>query len=291
MPFQVAYLDTKTFNITLIHLLMIHNDMTHEASIIETPICRKKKRPYAFQQQGNASSHTSLQLQTFRFQQQLRKFLTTPIDLKLNENISHFISIRFSDSMRPISASIHKIFLEAPADIIETLALYIQKKGQDASLTDRLRNYISAAPIAFQRTSKVLQEQARGKKYNLIYFLNDLNQRFFKTPVEASIIWFQSPKRNRPLRNCSLGLYFDELKLIKINSGLDSSLVPEYVVSLVVYHEMLHAIYPPKVYPSGKKIIHTPEFREAERRHPHFQEAEAWLDENRDLFFQSLRIR
>ena len=270
---------------------MINNDTTHEASIIEARTCKKKKRPYAFHQQATTPSHASLQLQTFRFQQQLRKFLSTPIDLKLNENISHFISIRFSESMKPISASIHKIFLEAPTDIIETLALYIQKKGQDTSLTERLRNYISAAPIAFQYSSKDLQKQAQGEKYNLTCFLDDLNQRFFKTPVEASIIWFQSPKRNRPLRNCSLGLYFDELKLIKINSGLDSSLVPESVVSLVVYHEMLHAIYPPKVYPSGRKIIHTTEFRQAERLHPHFQEADAWLDENRDLFFQSLRIR
>ncbi len=267
-----------------------------------THSCRAVTHPYTIQQEKKldpqpilcpAIEKHSAHLEVFKFQQALRKYLPLPIDLKLNENSSHFVSIRFSSTMRPISASIHKVFVDAPSHIIETLARYIQKKGRDPSLTRILREYISAASLLNKHPSLSKRKNydathAQGTTYNLLHIAESLNSQFFTPPVQAQIIWFHNPKRQRPITRCALGLYFDELNLIKINAKLDNPHVPKYVVSLVVYHEMLHAIHPPKVFPSGKRIIHTPEFRAAERLHPNFLDAEQWLDQNRNRFFHSL---
>ncbi len=230
-----------------------------------------------------------------QFQQTLSKFLPTPIDVKLNANRSHFISVRFNRSMKPISASIHNFFLQAPQDIIETLALYIRNKGKGQLLINRLRDYISDMfrihGIENSGKRPVYKEsEGIGKRHNLHTIVKELNSQLFTDPVNPSIIWFTAPKRDHPIVRCSLGLYFDELNLIKINSKLDNAAIPDFVVSTVVYHEMLHMIYAPKCFPSGRRIIHTKEFKDAERKHPRFLDAEDWLNQNRNSFFHTLSL-
>ncbi len=233
------------------------------------------------------SLHSSSIEQTFQLQVQLNKLLEHPIAIRLNSNSSSFVSVRFGETRKPVSASIHKFFLKAPESVMNALADFISEGGRDRSSADVLKKFIQ--DMSDQNQDPIpLNCVMKGKAHDLQLYFDRLNQLFFNGSHPSSITWFKSRKGARAKRRCFLGIYIDELFLIKINSLLDDEIVPDYVVESVVYHEMLHAIYPPKVYPSGRRIIHTPEFKEAETKYPKLLDAENWLNNNRSRFFRNL---
>jgi len=73
-----------------------------------------------------------------------------------------------------------------------------------------------------------------------------------------------------------MGVYFHDQKVIRIHPALDDARVPRYFVEMVVFHEMLHQIHPPAVDAVGRRIVHGPDFRAAERRFPGYLRARAW---------------
>ena len=61
-----------------------------------------------------------------------------------------------------------------------------------------------------------------------------------------------------------------------INCGLDRRDVPAYVLDFVMYHELLHKALGVKT--SGSRhLSHTKEFRELEKAHPNFEQAQAFI--------------
>ncbi|MEO6334102.1 MAG: M48 family peptidase, partial [Pyrinomonadaceae bacterium] len=64
---------------------------------------------------------------------------------------------------------------------------------------------------------------------------------------------------------------------IVVSKSLDASDVPRWVVEYIVFHEMLH-IKHPTVHHNGRRYNHTPAFRHDERKFPHFQAAEDWIE-------------
>lgn len=73
-----------------------------------------------------------------------------------------------------------------------------------------------------------------------------------------------------------LGFYFEPLDILAANRALDSEKVPRYVLEFVVYHELLHGVLGAKG-PPTRRVHHTKEFRELERRFSVYEDAEAWL--------------
>ncbi|MCB1076167.1 MAG: hypothetical protein KDK59_11665, partial [Simkania sp.] len=80
-------------------------------------------------------------------------------------------------------------------------------------------------------------------------------------------------------------LYHHLLKLVKVHRVLDSAETPEYVVSFVLYHEMLHSVCSSAVGKRGRRKIHTKEFREKEKLFHQYREAAEWIHKNRERFF------
>lgn len=72
------------------------------------------------------------------------------------------------------------------------------------------------------------------------------------------------------------GQYHPVHDTVVISSALDQAHVPEYVVDYVMYHELLHKVLGGR-FDGDRHRVHTPDFREAERRFPRYAEAEAWL--------------
>ncbi len=60
---------------------------------------------------------------------------------------------------------------------------------------------------------------------------------------------------------------------------LDNPQIPQIVVELVLYHELLHKHHGLK-WINGKCMAHTPEFRRNERKFKYYQEAQQWLDQS-----------
>jgi hypothetical protein len=117
-----------------------------------------------------------------------------------------------------------------------------------------------------QRGSKRLLP-ARGKCHNLEEIFHRLNQRLFRGQVQVpSLGW--SLKRSRTV----LGHYDSGHRTIIVSRVLDSPLVPRYLVEYLVYHEMLHIMYP--IERQGhRRVLHSREFREAEKRFPKYEQA------------------
>ena len=66
-----------------------------------------------------------------------------------------------------------------------------------------------------------------------------------------------------------LGHYDPAHEAIVLSRRLDNPLVPEYVVRYVLYHEMLHVqLGEDTPDTSGRRRIHGPRFRLAEKRYP-----------------------
>jgi SprT-like family len=107
----------------------------------------------------------------------------------------------------------------------------------------------------------------QGRSYDLGEIFADLNRRFFDSRLrDLRLGW--TPRRSRTI----LGHYDSAHRTISISRWLDSPRVPLYLVEYLVYHEMLHARYP--VARQGhRRVMHSAEFRAAERQFPKFDEA------------------
>lgn len=91
-------------------------------------------------------------------------------------------------------------------------------------------------------------------------------------PNPPRLSWSKTASRSR------FGHQDEAHDCIVLSRILDDSKVPEFVLDFVVYHELLHIAIPPRRGSGTKMIMHSREFRAAERRFPQWREAEKWLD-------------
>jgi Protein of unknown function DUF45 len=117
-----------------------------------------------------------------------------------------------------------------------------------------------------QRGAKVIHPPS-GFFFNLQEIFDDLNGRFFKGEIRVQLLGW-SAVRSRTV----LGHYDSAHSSITISRWLDSPRTPRYLVQYVVFHEMLHVVYP--VGRNGhRRVVHSPEFRAAEKGFPQYEQA------------------
>lgn len=125
----------------------------------------------------------------------------------------------------------------------------------------------------------------QGQLYDLKAIYDSLNAQYFEGRLALDITWFGSADRSAR-RYRRLGLYCFQEKLIKIHRLLDGDQFPSYFISWVVYHEMLHCVYPPIKTRRGRYSIHHRDFKKKEMEFADYSIAKQWEKENRRLFFQ-----
>lgn len=108
---------------------------------------------------------------------------------------------------------------------------------------------------------------AQGEHYDLEKILENLNRRYFHGELRGVRIGW-SLHRSRTV----LGHYDAAHRTITLSRRLDSPRVPRFLVEFLAYHEMLHARFPVERR-RGRRVVHTREFREAERKFPRYEEA------------------
>jgi len=117
-----------------------------------------------------------------------------------------------------------------------------------------------------QRGAKVIRPPW-GFFFNLREIFDDLNRRFFQGKIRVQLLGW-SAVRSRTV----LGHYDSAHSSITISRWLDSARTPRYLVEYVVFHEMLHVVHP--VGRNGhRRVVHSAEFRAAERRFPQYEQA------------------
>ncbi len=111
----------------------------------------------------------------------------------------------------------------------------------------------------------------RGEHFDLEEIFLSLNRRFFNGELPPCRLGWS-------LRAAEtvLGRYDPAHRAIIISRKLDAASVPRYVVEYLVFHEMLHARFPLQ-HRGGRRVIHSREFRVAEKAFPHYHQARGRL--------------
>lgn len=205
------------------------------------------------------------------------------IQLTLTENTSTMVSFRRQDGL--VRLRVHRIFLEAPVEVVRAIAQYVGgRRGASNAIDAFVRENLACIQRARKERHR-LGLRAKGIFHDLEEVFDDLNRKFFGSKIDARIGWGRGgPRRRR--RSIRMGVYLDESRVIRIHPALDRPEVPLYFVRFVVFHEMLHQAYPPRIV-CGRRLTHTPEFRAAERAYPDYERAIEWERKNIDYLLQA----
>jgi hypothetical protein len=204
--------------------------------------------------------------------------IKSPI-MSMSARFHPFAGLRSTITLRngTVKARVSDVLAEASPLVLEALAeilltrIFRRRPSREArecylayTFRPEIRHRIDAARR--ERSSKRLLP-ARGRHHDLEEIFHGLNQRFFHGQISLSRLGW-SRQNSRQI----LGHYDSGHRTIIISRKLDSPAVPRYLVEYVVYHEMLHIRFP--VERRGhRRVVHSREFREAEKKFPQYESA------------------
>ena len=204
------------------------------------------------------------------------------LHVKINDNRQTMLSVQWEPNQTKVS--LHRMFLTAPQNIMQALACYIKREHK--AISPDIKAFIEARRLELDYSHIIDRDtlDTKGSAFDLMKIYRKLNKTYFKNSLDLGITWFGSSFiRNRS--RCSLGLYYDTLKLIKIHRLLDNPLVPYFVIEFVVFHEMLHAVCPAYIDERGIHRAHGAEFKKHEESFYCYKEATDWIRKHQMNFF------
>ncbi len=183
--------------------------------------------------------------------------------------------IRLEDGR--LSVRISDLLAGAPAPVLEALAHILlrklYRKAIPRAYTHRYRLYLNRRDV---RRQAHLVKQIRGRKsisgphgatWDLSEVFDRLNRQFFDGLLASPQLgWSRAASRSM------LGHFDPSHNAIVVSRIFDRPGTPLLALEYVMYHEMLHLRYPAD-HRGARRRVHTKEFKEAERKFPHFKEA------------------
>jgi hypothetical protein len=216
-------------------------------------------------------------------QEELEGIAGKRLRVKINDNRSTMLSVKWEPDCTKVS--LHRMFLQAPQNIMEELACYLRQEGELISPSVKAFIEENLKKIDYSHTINKEKLYQQGNVYNLKKIYDEINQEYFQDELNLLITWFGNPNhRNRS--RVTFGLYHDPLKLIKIHRILDTPSFPHYFISYVIYHEMLHYVCPAYVDEKGLSRVHSKEFKEKEVQFRHYNLAQSWIKEHQANLFE-----
>ena len=207
----------------------------------------------------------------------LLRLVKRPIRLTITDNVHSMIHIRSSN--KGYKVRLHHMFIEADQEVLRSLALFI--KGRNKKVPRLLRDFVASNHDKIRKTpAKPRKTVVRhnGRYFNLKKLFDQVNQKYFANRIDCHISW-GARRLVRKQNSIKLASYSDRTKIIRINPVLDRSYVPEYVVTGIIYHEMLHH-YLGVESRNGRKMAHTKRFRQLEKRFRHYVDLQDWKERN-----------
>ena len=202
------------------------------------------------------------------------------VRLVFTENATTMVSYRWK-AAGEVHLRLHRMFVEATTAVHDAIAAFV--RGNRGAASRPMDEFIRSNRHLIRRRERRLDEarlrSPAGDVYDLKAMRDRMNRRFFGGHVTARITWGRQPPRRRR-RHIGFGAYYRDLDLIRVNPLLDQRWVPKFFVEYIVYHEMCHAYLAFDLF--GRDGVHTPRFRELEKRFPKFDEALAWERANLD---------
>jgi hypothetical protein len=187
--------------------------------------------------------------------------------IRLREDTAH---VRLSDVLQQAP----RIVLEAAAAILLG-RLYRRRPPEELLEMYRRFSYAHSTRRRLltlrQRRARRLEYRPAGVHHDLAPLFDRLNRRYFDSALPRPRLgWSARAWRTQ------LGCFDPALDQIVINRQLDRHTVPEYVVTYVLYHEMLHQKHPMR-FARCRRESHSAEFRSEEKRFADYARAMKFL--------------
>lgn len=166
-------------------------------------------------------------------------------------------------------------------------AYYLQKR----KLEKAVWQYLEEQGVAFRQKRVInpdtFTHNTKGTVYDLKELFDSVNQHYFKGKIQSFIRWGSYASKT------SYQSYFNDQhggkqNLITIAGAYNHPKLPEFAITGLIFHEMLHIVYP-RYKKNGRNVIHGPEFKKAERMYPFRDKWYRWERENMYKIIRSLR--
>ena len=178
--------------------------------------------------------------------------------------------VRLSDVMRT-----------APLDVVEAAAAILlaklYRRRAPKLMVDVYREFsydpsTRSQLLALRRTrARKIEHRPEGSHHDLNAMFDELNQNYFAAALaKPGLSW------SRRSWTAQLGCFDPALNQIVINRKLDQPHVPKYVVTYVMYHEMLHVKHPMR-FVRCRRESHSRQFRAEEKLFADYARADAFL--------------
>ncbi len=208
--------------------------------------------------------------------------LRLPVRLSVTDNRSTMVSFRRSTHV--LQLRLHHMFLDAPEVVVRAVADYAGRGNRVAGgvLDDYIRG--QQPRIRQERHAAEADLDPLGRYFDLRQLFTQLNHTYFQDGIQARIGWGRMPPRRRR-KSIRLGVYDHQTREIRIHPALDRVEVPTFFVEFIVFHEMLHQLFPSSN-GTGRRVHHPRAFREREKAFPLYAAALRWERENLNLLLR-----
>lgn len=187
---------------------------------------------------------------------------------------------------------LHKLFAEAPPEVHGALASWVRSGRRAPRACAALDAYIAEILRRVPPTAARRALVPRGAHHDLDGMARELlatelaaefappgerapGSSSQNAPTRPHIGWGRrSPSRTR--RSLRLGSYDADGHIVRIHPVLDQPAVPDWFVRYVVFHELLHVVFPVQRGADDRWIHHGRAFRRRERAYPDHRRALAW---------------
>jgi len=183
---------------------------------------------------------------------------------------------RFAPMPGGLLLTAQQAFIEAPFGVLSALVRlglpYTHKRKLRLLVNAHVEGLDFQARLsALERFRRPPEGAARGAWVDLEESFHRVNRDYFNGALPAPhLAW------SRRVRRQEFGRYDAPGDTVWLNPILDDAQLPPFVIDFVVYHELLHKALGIRVR-AGRRQVHSPAFRKAERRFARFAEAEARL--------------
>ncbi len=186
---------------------------------------------------------------------------------------------------------IQHAFRAADDKTLMALADFVQKP--DASSQAILKRFVQsrselicffAEKMDLARFGPVPEKLLKGREPRVQAHHKNLEKALAKVAADygldakgIGILWSQGREIAGPRRtSIRFGSFNSKSLTIRIHPLLDSPEVPDFFIEFIVYHELLHAIFPPTKKTGERRSIHTGQFKQRERLFARYDEAVAF---------------
>jgi hypothetical protein len=197
-------------------------------------------------------------------------------------------------SARAIEVRMHSMFAAAPPDTRRVVATWIRSGRRAPRACEELDRWI----LAGLEELPPPESRARSvKPIGMHHDLDVLRAGILTSELAADfpdkdrwplVTWGRrTPSRTR--HSLRLGSFDADDGIARLHPVLDQVAVPRWFVRYVLFHELLHAVLPPRRGRGSRWIHHSAAFRKREHAYSDYRAALAWEDENMTELIRSAR--